>query len=137
HRHAAVGVEDGVLTVLPLRRVGEAGVAAGPVAGQAGAVVPATRVLGDVAADRAGVADLRAGHFGRRFRQQLVALVDERVPLDLADLGERADLDTVRRFLDAVHLGNSGEIDHDFGPLDAVLEPGQRVVAPGEFPDVG
>ena len=56
---------------------------------------------------------------------------------DLADLGERADLDAVRRFLDAVHLGDAGEIDHDLGPLDAVLEPGQRVVAAGEFPDVG
>ena len=69
-------VEQRVLAVHALRRVGEAGVAAGAVAGQAVAVVQAARVLRDVAADRAGVADLRAGHAARRIGQHAVVRAD-------------------------------------------------------------
>ena len=58
-RDAAVGVEQRMLAVHALGRVGEAGGAAGAVARQAGPVIPAARVLGGVAADGAGIADLR------------------------------------------------------------------------------
>ena len=59
-------VEQRMLAVHAFRRVGEAGVAAGAIAGQAIAVIHAARILRDVAAHRAGVADLRAGHPPRR-----------------------------------------------------------------------
>ena len=93
-------IEQRMLAVHAFRRVGEAGIAAGPIAGQAIAVIKAARILRDVAADGAGVADLRAGDPARRIRQHAVLRPDDRIALDLGQRGQRADLDPVRRFLD-------------------------------------
>ena len=60
-RHATVGAQDGVLAIDGRRRIRIADIAAGAIAGPTAAVIPATRVLRDVAADRALVADLRRG----------------------------------------------------------------------------
>src|SRR6185436_11022306 len=60
HRDAARRAEQAMLAVLSLRRVGIAGIAAGAITVDARAVVPATRVLAQIPAQGAGVADLRA-----------------------------------------------------------------------------
>ena len=56
--HAAIGAEDGVLAVAAYRCVGIANVATGAVAWPGAAIVPAARVLRNVAAERALVANL-------------------------------------------------------------------------------
>ena len=129
-------VEQRMLAVHAFRRVGEAGVAAGAVAGQAIAVVDAARILRDVAAHRAGVADLRAGHAARRIGQHAVVRTDGRAALDLGQRGQRADLDAVRRLANALQLGDAGDIDHRLRALGALLEPAQAVVAARELPAV-
>ena len=60
-RDAAAGVEQGMFAVDALGIIGEAFAAAGPKTGLAGAIIPAAGMLGDIAADGPGVADLRAG----------------------------------------------------------------------------
>ena len=77
HGDAAVGAPEAMLAILPFGRIGVAGVAAGAIAIDAVAVVPAARVLADVAADRAGVSDLRARDAARRIGQHLVAALDD------------------------------------------------------------
>ena len=129
-------IEQRMLAVHPFRRVGEAGVAAGAIAGQAVAVVEAARILRDVAAHRAGVADLRAGHPARRIGQHAVVRADHRAALDLGQRGQRADLDAVRRFADALQFGDAADIDHRLGALGALLEPAQAVIAAGELPAI-
>ena len=57
--HATIGAEDGVLAIAAHRRVGIANVAAGAIARPSIAVVPAARVLRNIAAERALVANLR------------------------------------------------------------------------------
>ena len=125
-----------MLAIHALRRVGEAGVAAGAIARQAGAVIPAARVLGRVAADRPGVADLRARDLAGRVREQPVLRADHWIALDLGERGQRADLDAVGGFADALELGDAAEIDHRLWALDAFLEPRQAVVAPGHLPAI-
>src|SRR5689334_519458 len=57
HGHAAIGAVQAVLAILTFGRIGVAAISAGAIAVHAVAVVPATGVLADVAADRAGVPD--------------------------------------------------------------------------------
>ena len=125
-----------MLAVLPRRGIGKAGVAAGPVAMEAGAVIPTARILRDVAAERGGVADLRARHAAGRIRQHLVLAADDRIGGDLGERRERADLDPVRSLADAFELRDGAEIHHHLGPFDAVLEPVEAVIAAGHLPDV-
>src|ERR1700684_4105939 len=57
--HAPFRVQNRVLAVAPFRRVGITDVSPGAVARPAGTVIPATRVLRNIAADGALVSDLR------------------------------------------------------------------------------
>src|SRR5215471_17252596 len=118
-----------MLAVLPARRVGEAGIAAGPVAVEARAVVPAARILRDVAADRGGVADLRTGDAASGIRQHLVLALNDRTGRNLDKRRERTDLDPVCGLTDAFELCEAAEVHDRFGPFDAVLEPVEAVVA--------
>ena len=71
HSDTTIGAPETMLTVLAFRRVRVARVAAGAIAVDTVTVVPAARVLSHVAADRAGVADLRARDAARSVGQQL------------------------------------------------------------------
>ena len=124
-----------VLAVLPFGRIRVAGVAARAIAVDAVAVVPAARVLADVAADRARVADLRARDAARRIGQHLVAVLDHGASLDLRQRRQRADLDAaVRRLADAFQRTDAAEVDDVFRPLHPVLEPVEAVVAARQRP---
>src|SRR5712675_3692613 len=125
-----------MLAIDGLRRVGKAGVAAGPIAGQSGAVVPAARVLGRVTADGAGIADLRARDLGGSVRQQAEFGPDRRMALDFGERRQRTDLDAVCGLANAFHLGNAGKIDDGLRLLGALLEPRQAVVAARHLPAI-
>src|SRR5204863_297744 len=100
-------------------------------------VIPAACVLGDVAAKRALIADLRRGHEGGRLRQQRVVLLDERVIRQVGKRGRRADLDAaVRSLLHTTQSIHTAEIDDDSAALVAVLEPVERIEAAGEHPRI-
>src|SRR5437762_1049455 len=88
-----IAAEDGVLAVDRFGGVRIADVSAGAVARPAGTVIPAARVLRDVAADRSLVADLRRGCRFGRVHQDGVALADDRVAHDIAERRHRADLE--------------------------------------------
>jgi len=136
-RDAAVGVEDRVLAVHRGRRVGVADVAAGAVAGPAAAVVPAARVLRDVAAERALVADLRRGDQLRRFHQQAELFAHQRVLDDFRERRHRADLEAAVGFLDALELFDLPEVDDRLRLLQAILEPVHAVEPAGQHQRVG
>src|SRR5690606_36276528 len=112
-----------------LRRGGVAGVAARSIAGHAVAVVPAARILAEVAADRAGVADLRARDLARRVGEQPEALAHERARLDLGERRERADLEAVGCLANASQLVEAVQVDDRARSLATVLEPVERIVA--------
>src|SRR5262249_62344212 len=117
-------------------RIGKAGGAAGAVAGQTGAIVPAARVLGDVAADGGGIADLRAGHPAGCIGEHLELFADHFAVGDFRECRERTDFDPVGGLADTLKLHDAAEIHHDLGPLHAVLEPVEAVIAAGHLPGV-
>ncbi len=127
HRHAAVLLEDRVLAVDRRRRVRVADVAARPVARPAAAVIPAARVLRDVAAERPLVADLRRGHQFGRFHQQPELLLHHRVVHHLGQRRRRADLEAAVHLLDPAQLGDLAQVDHHARALGAVLQPVERI----------
>src|SRR5690606_1528430 len=122
--------------VLPLRRIGIAGVAARSVAVDAVAVVPAARVLAEIAAESGGIADLRARDAAGCVREQTVLLSHDGRTLALGERGERADLEPFGRLADPLETLDSAEIDDRFRALHAVLEPIQAVVPAGDDPAV-
>src|SRR4051812_37228084 len=122
--------------LVPSGGVGKAVIPPRPVAGKAIAVIEAARILRGVAADGAGVADLRARDMADGIGQQAVLLPDHRIVLDIGEAGKGADLNAIGRFLHAFHLGNAAEIHHGLGALDALLEPDQAVIAPGHLPGI-
>src|SRR6266576_1519103 len=63
--------------------------------GQTRAVVPAARVLGDVAADGGCIADLRACHPAGRIGKHLELFADHFALRDVCECRERADFDAV------------------------------------------
>src|SRR5205085_7124122 len=126
--------EDGVLAIDRFGSVGVADVAAGAVAGPAGAVIPAARVLRDVAADRALVADLRRGGGFRRVHQDRVAVADDRMPHDVGERRHRADLDAAVALAHPFQFVDATEIDDVARALDAVLQPVEAVETAGEDP---
>src|SRR5690606_17886155 len=120
HRHTAARAEDRMLAVLTLGRVRVAHVAARPVAIDAAAVIPAARVLADVAAQRARIADLRTGHAARRAREQAEALLYQGMGLDLGERRQRTDGKSAIEFTHAFQLCDTGQVDDRPGALDAV-----------------
>ncbi len=94
NRDTSVGVQDRMLAVATLRRVGITDVSARAIAGPAGAVVPASSILRDIAAEGALVPYLRRGYYGRAFRQQTVFFPNDRMLHDFRERGHRTDLDS-------------------------------------------
>jgi hypothetical protein len=126
-----------VLAVDRRRRVGIADVPAGTVAGPPRAVIPATRILRDVAAEGALVPNLRRGHERGRFRQQPEVRLDCRVIGQVGQRRRRADLEAaVGGLPHASQRLDATEIDDDLAALVAVLEPVEAVEAAGEDPRI-
>ena len=135
HRHAPARAHDAVFPVHGTGRRRVADVASGAVAGPSATVVPATGVLGDVAAEGALVADLRRRHQPGRRGQEGVATHHVRVLGDVGEARHRPDLESaVRSRGDAPELVHAPEIDHRRRALDTVLEPVEGVESSGEHP---
>src|SRR5690606_25428325 len=121
---AAVRAPQAVLAVLSLGRIRVAGIPAGATTVDAAAVVPAAGVLTEVAADRPGVADLRARDLRSGRGQHAEARTDHVVPLDLGQRRQRADLDAaVRRLANPLERVDAGQVDDIARPFHAILEP--------------
>src|SRR5262249_33728602 len=110
--------------------------AARAVAGQPRAVVPAAGVLGDIAADRGCIPDLRACHPAGRIGKHLELFADHFAVGYLRECRESTDLDPLGDLAGALELREAAQIHHDLGPLHAVLEPVEAVIAAGHLPDV-
>ena len=120
--HAA---EDRVVAVLGEQRVAPPAALAQAVEGVVRvAVIPAARLLAEVAGDRRDVANLRRGHAGRGFGEERIGLADRRVFRNLAERGERADPHTGRRRFHVAQRRHRLEADHQFRRVvvDGVLE---------------
>ena len=137
HCHAAVRVQNGMLTVAALRRIGVANVAAGAIARPTAAVIPAARVLRNIAAERSLIADLRRCHQLRSLRQQTILLLDDGMIHHLSERGHRADLDAIARRANSPQFLDSTQIDHHLGLPDSILEPVKAVQPSGQHPRVG
>jgi hypothetical protein len=127
-----------MFAVHALRRVRVTGAATGTVAIDAATVIPATRVLADVAADGADVTNLRACNLSCRAGKQAEAFVDGCVLLDLRQRGQCADLDSIGGFTDSAEsgIGDAREIDNRRRSFRAVLDPVEAVLSPGDFPSI-
>src|SRR5262249_41885355 len=110
--------------------------ASGAIARKPVAVVPAARVLGEIAADRSGVADLRARDATRCIGQHAVFRPDHRIALDLGQGRQRADLDAIRGFADPFERGDAADVDDRLWAFDAFLKPRKAVIAPSHLPAV-
>src|SRR5690606_13600334 len=131
---AAAGAEDGVLAVLALGGVGVTHVAAGPITVDAAAVIPAARVLADVAAKRAGIADLRAGHAPGGGGEQAEALAHDRIVFHIGERGQCTDRDAALVFAHALQLRDCRQVDDGLRAAHAVLQPVPAVLAAGDDP---
>ena len=134
HRYTAIGTEDTVLSVHRSGRVCIANVAPRPVTREAVAIIPATRVLTDVATQRARVAYLRSRHLAHRVRKHAVPFFNQRVTLDLRERRHRADLNPVVRFSDPLEFGDTCEVDSRLDLLRPILERIQTVEPAGQWP---
>src|SRR5205085_1689004 len=75
------------------------------------AVVPASRTLAEIAADRSEVANLRCPDAVRRFRQRAIALSDSGILDDVGQLYQRSDLEALAVGFDRREAGHGLEID--------------------------
>ncbi len=123
-----------MLTVHALRRIRITHVAAGAITAHSIPVVPAARVLAQVPAESARVANLRAGHAPRRGCEQRILLAHQPGVLDVDELGQRPDLQPLAGFPDSRQGFDAGDLDDGGGPFVAVLEPVEAVVAAGQEP---
>ena len=123
-----------MLAIPSHRRVGVANVSAGAVARPAGAIVPATCVLRNVAAQRALVADLWRCHKFGGLRQQSVFLFDDGVSHDFGERRHRADFDSVVCSANASQFFDPAQINQRLGLLDSIFEPIEAVEAASHDP---
>src|ERR1700693_4222642 len=100
-----------------------ADVSAGTVARPARAVIPTTRILGHVAADRALIADLRGRGCLGGLRQETVLLPHDRMPHHFGQSRHRADLEPAADGANATQLLDLAQIDDYSGSLDPVCQP--------------
>ncbi len=136
HRHAAIRMQNRVLPVAALRRIGIADVPTRAVARPTGAVIPASSILRHVAAKRALVPDLWRGYQFRALRQQLVLLSDDGMLDYFRQRGHRSDLDAVGGGANSLEFPDPAQIDDHLWFLDAVLEPIEAIHASGQHPAV-
>ena len=123
-------VHDGVVLVL-------AGVGVAVVAGAAlllavevgGAEVPAARPLHDVASERRHVSHLRRGGVTGSVGQRAVALLDLGMGGDLAEGGERAEAEAIRRGRDAAKAADVADVDELRRRNDLVLHQVEEIDA--------
>src|SRR6516165_11386691 len=99
-------------------------------------VIPAPRVLGQVAADRSGITDLRARYPPRRIGQHAVFCADYRAALDLSQTRQRPDLDPIRGLTYPFQGRDPANVDDRLRTFDALLEPREAVIAAGHLPPV-
>src|SRR4029077_3276774 len=129
-----------MLAVAALRCVGIADVAAGTVAWPAGAVIPAARVLRNIAADRSLVTDLRRRHHFRALCEQIVLQLDEGVIHDFGERGHGTDLDTVATIAaedaDSAQFFDAAQVDNRLRLPDSILEPVETVEPSGQDPGI-
>ena len=135
HRDAARGAKQTMLAVLALRRVGVAGVATGAVAIHARAVVPAARVLAEIAAQRGR----RCGSAGsRRARRRAPAGRTSPAPRSLNAISVSVVSAPISRPSAVSRMPLSAAMPvmsmTRLGPLGAVLEPVVAVLAAGQQP---
>ncbi len=107
HEVAGSAADDRVELVFAGESVAE--LAAFAQAREIAAVVPAARLLADVAAERALMAQLRARHLRRGLGERCIPLAQERVRGHLRHRRQRADHDAVGCLLDAAQPGDAGE----------------------------
>ncbi len=118
------------------RRVRVAHIPAGAIAGKAAAVIPAARILRNVAADGALIANLRRrGRLGG-FAQNSVLLLHGGIADHVGQRGHGADLEAAIPVSDTRKFLDLAQIDDDFRALDAVLEPVKAVQAARQHPGV-
>src|SRR6266851_9463550 len=126
-----------MLTVAALRRIGVANVAAGTVARPTSAVIPAARILRDIAAECSLIADLRRCHHFRSLHQQPILLFNDGVIHYFRERGHGADFDTIATRANSPQFLNSAQVDHSLGLLDSILEPVEAVEPSGQHPGIG
>jgi hypothetical protein len=128
HDVARVAAEDAVVLVLAL--VGETGVAAFSHAVEVTPVVPATRLLTQVAGERALVPELWAGDHLGGLVECPVASRDHVAVGDFGDRGQRTDTQTaVRGRRDAPQLRDPAQADHLVRDEHAVAQTPEQVGA--------
>src|ERR1035438_10416086 len=126
-----------MLAVASLRCIGIANVAAGAVARPTASVIPAARVLRNIAAECSLVADLRRRHQFRGLRQQTVLLLDDGMIHHLGERGHGADLDTIAGRANSAQFLDSAQIDHSLRLLDSIFQPVEAVETSGQHQGVG
>src|SRR4029077_7527953 len=109
--YATVGIEDGVLAVQARRCILIANVAAGAITRPAAPVIPATRILGHVAADRALIANLGRGCRLSRTWKDTELLPNHSVTNHFGERGHRANLEPIARRTHAAQLIDLAQID--------------------------
>ena len=125
--------------MLPVERrwgIGVADVAARPVAGPAIAIVPATRVLRDVATDGSLVPNLRRRRGLRSLQEDGIVGNDFWMTDDLCQRGHRPDLQTTTRLPDLLQLVDGTQVDDSPWSLHAILEPIEAVEPAGHRPSL-
>src|SRR4029077_8678329 len=132
--YATVGIENRVLAIQSRWSIRVANVAAGSITRPAASVIPATGILGDVAADCSLIANLRRGSSLRRIRQDAVFLPNRRMADHFAKCGHGANFKTIAGGTHAAQFFDLAQIDDHFGPLDPILEPVKAVEAAGQHP---
>ena len=88
--------------------------------------------VGDGAADRAPVADLRVADEGRRLLEHRVVVADDRVLVDLPMGRPGADAQVVVGLDDGVHAVDVAQVDEQGRLREPELDQGDEAVAAGE-----
>src|ERR1035437_86197 len=125
-----------MLAVASLRCIGIANVAAGAVARPTASVIPAARVLRNIAAECSLVTDLRRRHQFRGLRQQTILLLDDGMIHHLGERGHGADLDTIAGRANSAQFLDSAQIDHSLRLLDSIFQPVEAVETSGQHQGV-
>ena len=127
HDEARSAAEDGVELVLAGDR--ETLVAAGLVARETVAEIPAPGALADVARERARIANLRRGDAGGGFGQHGVFARDERVAAERVERDLSADAHGSAFGFDLIEPFDSAQVDQNIGVDDALLHQAEQIAA--------